>query len=489
MKKILCLILALLMLVSVVSCGPSSQNDPEGSTENTTDAPTSDEITTDDPSATTEADATTEAATTEEVSTEPEVDPDEGITFQTGYSRVVITPPEEVMELKGLTKVKDDIYATCLAMYDGEKTALFISLDMQDLMPDKNDQIKNKINTVTKVPKENIFIAVTHDHSSVNFGTESVWTFNTCKSIANCAQEAIDDLSTSKMFVGTGDTTGAAFVRRYVMADGSKTSIWPGEGGAVKCVSEADASLQVVRFVREDKKDVVLLNWQGHLAHAIAEFPTSLSADITHYLREDIEKGDEDTQVIFFAGASGNLNLNAPNKASQKYESYIQVARAVAKEALNVMNGDMQRIKAGTINIIREVHSTKNADDPEDVIAAAQNRINAGTGDHQDDAIVARNRNDYSDLRLGALSIGDLAFVTAPYEMFDTNGMEIKEGSPFKMTIIVTNSDGAWAYVPSDEAFTEYGGYETEKTYFFAGIAEELVAEYLRMLNELSEIK
>ena len=72
-----------------------------------------------------------------------------------------------------------------------------------------------------------------------------------------------------------------------------------------------------------------------------------------------------------------------------------------------------------------------------------------------------------------------------PYEMFDTNGMQVKEQSPFKMTLVLTNSDGAYAYVPSYEACTEYGGYETEATYFGAGVAEQVVAQFLDMLGNL----
>ena len=529
MKKILCLILALLMVFSVVGCTTVGDNggvttDADSTEAPTTEAEITDAATTEEPtteeattesaiteSATTEGattegattegatteGATTEGTTTEEVTTGP-ADIDDGLTFRTGYARVVITPPQNVLELKGKESVADDVYATCLAIDDGEKIALFVSLDMQDLMPDGNDTIRSKISSVTKIPSSNIFLAVTHDHSGINFGAESVWSFNTSLNIANAAKAAINDLSETKMYIGTGDTTGAAWVRRYVMPDGSMTSISPGKGGAVKSVSDADASLQVVRFVREeeDKKDVVLLNWQGHLAHAVGTkgLEKALSADITHYLREDIEKADEDALVMFFAGASGNLNLNPPNEDARLYENYIEVAHAIADEALEVME-DLTRIKAGKINITRQTYKAKNAVDSAEDIAAAQVRLDQDKISPRSDLerardryMVARNKNAYSDLRISAIAIGDLGLVTAPYEMFDNNGVQIKEGSPFEMTIVITNSDGAWAYMPSYEAFTEYGGYETDATYFPTGMGEELVAEFLKMLNEVKKM-
>ena len=69
--------------------------------------------------------------------------------------------------------------------------------------------------------------------------------------------------------------------------------------------------------------------------------------------------------------------------------------------------------------------------------------------------------------------------------MFDNNGVQIKEDSPFKMTFVLTHSDGFYSYMPSYEALTEYGGYETGSTYFATGVAEKVVAELLRMLNEI----
>ena len=121
-------------------------------------------------------------------------------------------------------------------------------------------------------------------------------------------------------------------------------------------------------------------------------------------------------------------------------------------------------------------------------IAAAQARINAGEGSSGDKYLVARNRNASTSLRLSALSFGELGLITVPYEMFDTNGMQVKEQSPFKMTLVLTNSDGAYAYMPSYEACTEYGGYETEATYFDTGVAEKVVAQYRDMLRKLHKV-
>ena len=67
--------------------------------------------------------------------------------------------------------------------------------------------------------------------------------------------------------------------------------------------------------------------------------------------------------------------------------------------------------------------------------------------------------------------------------------MQIKDGSPFKSTFVLTCSGGAQGYVPSIEAYTIYGGYEVDNTEIAAGEAEKMVSEFLRMLREFREAK
>jgi len=95
--------------------------------------------------------------------------------------------------------------------------------------------------------------------------------------------------------------------------------------------------------------------------------------------------------------------------------------------------------------------------------------------------------NVVPEIPLYAFSIGDVAFVTAPYEMFDANGRQIKEGSPFATTFVVTCANAAVSYIPSYEGF-EYNGvisYGGKSTKYVRGTGEMLVGEFLEMLNQL----
>ena len=92
----------------------------------------------------------------------------------------------------------------------------------------------------------------------------------------------------------------------------------------------------------------------------------------------------------------------------------------------------------------------------------------------------AENRS----MDLSVLSVGDVSFVFAPYEMFASNGAAIRETSPYPMTFIITCSYDHAGYLP-DVRGVEINCYEAQITKFEYGTAEKLVTEYVDMLTEL----
>ena len=82
-----------------------------------------------------------------------------------------------------------------------------------------------------------------------------------------------------------------------------------------------------------------------------------------------------------------------------------------------------------------------------------------------------------------AVSIGDIAFTAAPYEMFDTNGVEIRNASPFEMTFTCSYTNGHMGYIPSAQAYP-HGAYEVFVCKYRPGSGEEFAAEIVRLLNQ-----
>ena len=99
--------------------------------------------------------------------------------------------------------------------------------------------------------------------------------------------------------------------------------------------------------------------------------------------------------------------------------------------------------------------------------------------------IVANQKLGASDvMELNVIAIGDVAFITAGYEMFAGNGLFIKENSPYKMTVIMGYANDNNTYIPSIDSF-EYEAYENDQTRYEPGTGEMLAETLVDMLEQL----
>ena len=97
------------------------------------------------------------------------------------------------------------------------------------------------------------------------------------------------------------------------------------------------------------------------------------------------------------------------------------------------------------------------------------------------------NDKMYEDVELDTISIGNLSLVTAPFELFDTTGKNIKNSSS-SMIFIMGYTNGYHGYLPSSLAY-DYGCYEVDNSYFKKGSAESVQDKLLSMINENKDKK
>ena len=506
MKKIVCLFLAFLMLFSLVACDgvPGVGNGDTNNTENVGDANDTDKVgDTDLPAFTGKVEA----------------EPYDGV-FKVGYSRKDITPAVPINQNNGTvySKVLDKLYATCVAVNDGENTALMFTIDTKGLGYAPYMSIVKRISSATKIPEENIMISASHSHTAPMPGVPASdpknvrWVAQITTAMVDAAKEAVADLADAEIHVGTTTVKGMAFVRRWINEDGTPGGIWrqPTTSKAAKYESEADNSVQIIRFVRpdEEKKDVVITNLQTHFTEAGNYVTNSISADLADILRSLVELQDEDALFAVYVGASGNIATTAHVDGTKKFGNYQKMGKAVVEAVLAT---ELTKVEAGkiqttvenvTVNIRKddaetlakaqkaeaEIKALKLYDGDAQVVAVAAKY--GFEGAKEVNSIISRNTN-YSatrDHRLGVISFGDIAFTAVPYEMFDTNGIELKEGSPYNMTFVLTNAGGAGAYVPSALAVPN-GGYEVYTAVDEFGTGERIVREFLKVLYEHKGIK
>ena len=190
--------------------------------------------------------------------------------FTAGFGRADITPTKLPIPVDASNGeyIADNLYATCIAVSDGTDVALLFSMDMKNIPDDFYPEAAKRIEATYGIPKENVVLNAMHTHNAPaaqSTGKDGIieWRELAYQGILSATKDALLDLAPATAYTSTTDTTGMAFVRRYI--DVKTGRCLNMNEAVVKGVttreSEADPELRTIRFDRgEEKKDIVLAN-------------------------------------------------------------------------------------------------------------------------------------------------------------------------------------------------------------------------------------
>lgn len=468
MKKLLCFVLAVLTVLSLVACGESGS---AGSGK-------------------------------------------KGL--QVGFGRADATPVEAVNISGGDSKnrmstgYRDPIMVTCLAFGSGEDTYLVYTMDYITASSDYTAPAEEAITKATGVPAERIIMNCTHTHSgpAIAYNYDSILPYRDkfYQAAVKAAEDAIADMSAAEAYAGATETETLVFVRHYEMDDGSFAGANYGSfSGSIKGHAyEGDDQIQVIRFARaeEGKKDIVLISNPAHATAVSGTDRDLLSADIAYPTRDYVEK-NADCHVAYFIGAAGDQVPSSRLASEGSTTDYMMYGERMGKYVVDLLPG-LAKLETGEVALktqsftgktikegierledakkAREVISQYGNSAPESRAAVAQYGFSSV---YQATAIVARaGRGETQTMTLNTMTIGQLSFVFAPYEMFSENGRYIKENSPYDMTFVITCSEDHQGYLPSVNGF-RVECYESHVTVYERGTAETLAQTYVQMLTEM----
>ncbi len=422
--------------------------------------------------------------------------------FAVGYGRSDITPQSALGIYNGTGEsTHDPLQFTCTAVSDGENVALLCSLDIKNITVELTKNFTDRITKEFGIPADHVVLNVTHTHSAPNATFSSTpalkWKVRLLNQAMVAIETALRDLDEVEgAYVGTGHTDGITFVRRYLMPDGSYVT--NAGSTAVAHETEADNEMRTVRIDRKNKKDILMVNYQTHYGSATSMYKNQYSADFIHVFREEAEK-KWDCHFVYHSGASGNLNFNSPIAGERKYGNFIEATKLGFIPTVEGCLAGEEQAAIGKLRFASTWYKAPIYQDDPDVIArakkvdaqaegsAAYQKALAENGfisSRQIEGIMRRiSLGQTLDVPFYAISFGDIGFVTAPYEMFDTNGVQVREGSPFKMTFVCSYSNGGFGYVPSAVAFP-HGAYEVFISRFCETTGDDFAAEMVRLLTE-----
>ncbi len=452
--------------------------------------------------------------------------------LQAGFARVNINPPMGIY-INGYYIPRyaqgflDDLEANAVALKNGDKSVLLISLD--NLGTDVNYlEIRQEISKRTGIPVDAIFIHCTHTHtapaSSMASGdTEESkaiaklsndyreFLFSRCVDVATMA---VADLKPAKMGYGVGVAPNVAFIRRYRMKDGSvKTNPGVLNPDIVEPIGQVDERVSVVRFDREGGETIVLTNMGNHPDTVGGSL---ISGDWPALTRHYVEKILDNTKCIFFNGTQGDVNhvnvhptkgdfngmFNDFDGCSRGYEHTKYMAKVVTGGVLQAYD-KVNYVDDAEIKFMQKtVQIPANVPDPKDV-PLAEKYVKLHNEGRDDEipfkammltTVVAeasrmvrlKDGPEFFPFLLSAVSVGGVALIGIPGEPFNAIGRELKKAEGYDLVIPCCTVNGYMGYFPMQDSYDE-GGYEARSSSFKAGVGEKIVKYGLELLGELKK--
>ena len=456
-----------------------------------------------------EPDSTTAGETTDATTVATTAGNTKSDKLYVGYGRANITPKDSNGKVLPVTlagypdervanKIITDLFTSCTAVRDEEgDTVLLFTVDSLHPYANVVDTIRTRISRELRIVPRNVIVVASHCHSApdinegANTHAKKYLEDTFYKGFVEAGKAAVADLALcTELYAGTLDGTGYNFIRRYVRD----------ENGQLKHEIEGDHTMPVVRFVREGKKDVIIANWAAHADTVTLQDFYAISADYPYYFTQLAEQ-KLNAHVSLFNSASGDVNpfskIESENTVKQTRAYGIKLAEVLINNISSLKKLDIVadvEVSAKTLNL--EVDHTF-----DDKKAQAEEIINLSRSGSslyakkckeygiEDVNLAVRiatnaNRGPTETMPISVVSIGNIVFATAGYEMLTQTSMDIKENSKFDLTFTCGYTGGHNGYIAPAYAFAN-GAYEVNSCRYVKGTAEKIQAEISILIDSV----
>ncbi len=434
--------------------------------------------------------------------------------IQAGFARVDITPPlgtpvSGYFTARYAEGVRDPLEVNALAFGNGTDIALILACDVVAITQQHADELRALIAARTGVAAERVMICALHQHTAICLGGREIF-FPVrdreyldlfYRKLADAAQMAVADLSEARVFTVEAQTAEEiAFVRRYRMADGKiRTNPNTKKHGIPVCrCDESDNTVRLLRFVREGKKDIALVNFSTH-PDVIGD--SNFSADWPGFVRRFVEADNPDVHCIAvtgFQGDSNHVDFFKPTSAERfphgkGYDHSRYMGRVVADTVKRIWSAGVEHMGERIAGESAVVYNKTNTAGEEYYDEAVQYAADFHAGapqntEHIRDIATATRILDlreaplYQRVVVTVLGLGDILFVGLGGEPFTAYKDIVHARAKGKTVFCSCCTNGYQGYLPHKRAFDE-GGYEVSNTFFTPSLEEALVEQMEKMLK------
>ncbi len=426
----------------------------------------------------------------------------------------------------------DPLRAKAIVMHGSGESAALVVCDIIGIATDLSREVRRSAAETTGIPAANIVIAATHTHTAPDYMKE-LWLklgkqpqdplrgayidaligglVDVIENAAAAAQPAALESGSATQ------QTPVSFNRRFVMRDGS-VKTWQSLDNAevVRAAGPIDPEIGLLA-IRDNvgKPRGVLSNFALHLDTVGG---LKWSADYPFFIAQSLQRSvGADVISVFGNGCCGDINHVNPRGPNQNTTDFIggslgatigeQLGRlppverpdlVVKSSVVNLPLQDATEEEvARSIQVLNAAKRKENVDFFEHVIAYKKLLLDqlrhgepyANTAEHVTWGL-SRSLAGVGEtlpVDVTVITLGhDVAIVCLPGEVFVDLGLAIKQGSPFRTTLVIELCNTVeTVYIPHRAAYAG-GSYEVTNSLLEPGSGEMLVEAALSLLREAS---
>lgn len=444
--------------------------------------------------------------------------------FQAGCARVDITPNKFPVLVNGdfferWVSVVDDPLSVKALVLDDSRTRLALAVVDSCLLPaEMLDKVKASVEKLTGIPSERIMISATHCHSApsvmsvLGSGVDQDYAVELPGKIVDAIVRANLSLENAELGYAADADPENVFCRRFIMKPGCAWSenrdftgspddiaqMNPeGKEDEIVCpTGRPDPTVSILALRKSDGSPLAVFgNYSTHYAGA-----ENISADYFAVFAERIASlvgAGEDFVGIMSNGTSGDANcidFRNPERRFDRFTVGESVAQAGYRAYQNIRYA--KDLSVDMVEKTLELGIRKPT--PEQVRSAREHLRRSGLTEQSlpktRDDVYARETllldatAETRTLKLQAIRIGRLGIVAIPCEVYTTTGRELRAVSPLERTFVVSCANGAFGYIPPEEAFP-LGGYTTwraRSSLLEEGAERKIRLTALAMLEQLA---
>ena len=378
-----------------------------------------------------------------------------------------------------------------IVLSDGDKLCALVSWELIGMPDAAWDEVSQRVARDLEIPVEQLLLTAVHDHSAPApfglYGNDSPKSATYMKQVEDATVEAIRQAKANLQLAKAGIGAGKAYVNINRREYSAESGWWLG----FNLEGPSDKTVTVMRFNALSGKPIALLI--NYAVHAVVMGPENyeISGDLAgatsrfveNYYRqkpEDAPRSDagpaiqprsgelsEDVVAVWTSGAAGDQNPISLARGSD-FSMVDTLGKILVEEAVRV---------AGAIQTTEQARIWGK----QDVVTCPGRKVTAGP--------LPRKEYKWEDsepvkIRLGLLSINDVALAGVSGEVMTMINEHLKKESRFLRTIMVTHANGSSGYIPDDAAFGQVS-YEITTSRLKPGCAENAIVNgFVKLMKQ-----